>query len=120
MRGVRRSIGDHILDLQFLDGQQQSRLMRKIGAVARPVVGVIREAVAFPDPHRLLGQLFRRLQIVGIKLLRNDVIVRIQGRRLLPAFFGLVRVALVHDISGTKRCRRDHNHQHQLNLSLRF
>ena len=86
MRGVRRGIGDHILDFQLLDGQQQSGLMRKIRAVARPVVRVVGKAVTFPDPHRLLGKLFGGLQIIGIEFLGNDVIVRIQGRRLLSGF----------------------------------
>ena len=86
---MRGRVGDYVFDLELLDGQQQTRLVGKVGVVARAVVGIIGEAVTLLDPHRLLGQLLRRLQIVGIKLLGNDIVVRIQRRGSRPGFGSL-------------------------------
>src|SRR5882762_1178455 len=118
-----RGIGHHVLDLKFLQRKQEAGFARKVAAASSGVIRIIGMVVAFPDPDRLAGQLFRRLQVVGIELSGNDVIVRIQGRSLLVGlggFFSPLRIALVDDVAGTNGGDCNRQSQRQLDFLLRF
>ena len=73
--------------------------MREVHLLARRVVWIIGIAIAFLHPYRLLHKLPCALQVVGIKLLGADVVIRIGVphvlRLLLLVGRDLIFVALI-------------------------
>src|ERR1039458_2570062 len=99
-RSQRRNIGHHILNRELLQGRQQSRLVLEIRPVPLPIIGIVSKLITDLHPYRLLGQLARRRQIIGMQLLRRNVVVRLQRRfRLGLRLFLHSRAPLVHDVS---------------------
>ena len=61
------------------------------------------------DPCRLLRQLLRRLQIVGIKLFGSDVIIRVERRRLFFCRLNGCFVPLIENDSQANAGNQDRN-----------
>ena len=111
MRGVRRSVGHNVFNFELLQGEKQTGFTRKICAVSCHVIPVVGMVVALPHPDRLLGQLLGRLQVGGIQLFGNHIIVRIQRRGFLVGLRGIFHplgIALVYDVGGPDRSHCNH------------
>src|SRR5205807_9693833 len=88
--------------------------MRKIGAFGGGIVRIVGQAVSGAHPHRrVLQALARRLEIVGVKLLRNNVVIGIE-RGVLWLRLGRGRVALTKDEQGTNADRDQSDREEDL------
>src|SRR5215469_2009303 len=93
--------------------------MPKFDFLAALVVEVVGVAVSLLHPNRLLRELFRGLQIVGIEFLGIDVVVRVGITDIFRPSLALEReavlVTLVKDIARTNRHDYEQHEQRQLN-----
>src|SRR5205807_9655043 len=88
--------------------------MRKIGAFGGGIVRIVGQAVSGAHPHRrVLQALARRLEIVGVKLLRNNVVIGIE-RGVLWLRLGLGLVALTKDEQSTNANRDQSDREEDL------
>ncbi len=111
---------DHVGNCKLFDGAEQSGVVSEVDVFVRGLIGEIGVAVSLFDPHRLLGKLLRAFQIVGIKLLRIDVIVLVGVADGIGSFLALNRelvfVALIEDVPGTERGKHKGGKQGQLDF----
>jgi hypothetical protein len=115
---ARRQVAHHVLDFQFFDGQQLAGGVGEIGVTALQIVTIVAAAVADFDPYWLLSQLLCRLQVVGIELFRDDVVVGVEGRRLLSGLFNGFGMALVKRVAGAQGRQEDGQEQRNLDIFL--
>jgi len=117
LRTRRRSRRHNIGDGYLFDGSEQSCVMSELDALACRVVRIIGVAIALFHPLRLLRQLSRGLEIVGIELLRTDVIIGIRISDVAGLLMSLdsdaVLVALVKNVSRSSCSDRQQKPQRQ-------
>ncbi len=91
--------------------------MSKVTALVCSGIRIVGETVTISHPHRLFSQFVRRLQIIGMKFLGNDVIIRLEWRGFL-FYWRIVLAPLVKNVASSYGGNSNARGKGQLNFLL--